>query len=267
MGFHIGCAGAELLRQLRRNASGFLSEPYSLYFIALATELDDEALTWLHKHEMQMDSLCGPYAASLLFYNKASLWAEPIPRLRLREFDNGKPFVIVDIKPTILGGGSDSVDEALRFDPRTQTEKDILIRSMTYESDAIARELGIIDRLPCFVIFDDPSSDVFYALSLSNPDDNTFRDLRTLISSFVNDPEHLGYFSVLRKWHAENSALRALLATRRDILISRPGNPPFIYAELKRAKELLIAGHVNDFRATVMSWKARAAMSGAFHGG
>ena len=69
MGFHVACSGAALLHRLRADPGGFLGEPYSLYFLALATELDDEALAWLHKYEMQLDSLCGPYAAFFLFYS------------------------------------------------------------------------------------------------------------------------------------------------------------------------------------------------------
>ena len=143
MGFHVNCSGAELLHGLRANASQFLHEPYSLYFIALATQVDDEALKWLHKYEMQLDSLCGPYAAFLTFYNQARLFAEPSPRMWTQpltnlnsdlDSDRHQPqlqdaAIEVELKSSVLNGGSGAVDAVLRFDPRAQTDKDVVVTS------------------------------------------------------------------------------------------------------------------------------------------
>ena len=74
MGYRVRCPGVDLLNQLSRDAVGFLGKPYALYVVALATVVDDEALKWLADYETALDSVTGPYAAFLLFFNEALLF-------------------------------------------------------------------------------------------------------------------------------------------------------------------------------------------------
>jgi hypothetical protein len=281
MGFHVRCSGARLLHSLRANASAFLGEPYSLYFVALATQVDDEALDWLYKYEMQLDSLCGPYAAFLLFYNQIRLGAEPgaepepesriwaTPPLDPEEVDFQYPsrleegVIQIELPPSVLNGGSGAVDGVLRYDPRAQTDKNILVTSMTYESDTVARELGIVDQLPCLVVFDDPASNDFYTLPLEKADGETLRDLRTLISKFLADRENVEFLDLLRSWHGHNARLENLQVQLKGLLESAPARPDFIYAELRRAKEQLLVGRTKDFRKVVNHMESKCGKVGS----
>ena len=79
----------------------------------------------------------------------------------------------VDISDSWLKAGLAAIDDATHaavyrairqkgvepvrasFPEEDGLQKNVLVRSMTYQSDAFARELGI-NRLPCLVFFDDP---------------------------------------------------------------------------------------------------------------
>jgi hypothetical protein len=263
MGFHISCSGVELLNGLRKDASNFLREPYSLYFIALATGVDDEVLKWLHEHEMQLDSLSGPCAAFLLFYNEARLMTKRPPihpgyQWPLPE-NTSKELIELDINSAVLNGGYAEVVNVLRkYDSSVSTDKDILLRSMTYESDTIARELGIIDKLPCLVVFDDPSTDIFYVLPLIHTENDIMQDLRLLISMFMADPAHVEYLKLLSKWHAENDSLRRLQTRYQDMLPGGHNPVAYICSSLGPARELLLAGRVKDFRAALNMIEGKA---------
>lgn len=257
MGYRVDCPGVELLNRLRVDPDGFLGEPFSLYIIALATQIDDRALGWLRKYEMQLDSLCGPYAAFFLFYNHAQFEVETGPWNVWGKSGTlfSDKFKYTDVDVTMddqsIPDGMVRTDGVRRFDRKTRIEKQIYVTSMTYESDSIARELEIIDELPCLLVFDDLSSDTFYTLSLINPDEDTLTDLRTLLSKFVADSSNADYLSALRDWHSEQSTLNQLFAQRRDLLVKHPLNPNYIYTELLKSRELLIAGRAKKFRSAI----------------
>ena len=146
MGFHIRCSGAEFLKQLARNPDDlFLGEPYALYFVALCTSIDDTALKWLYEHQLALDSLTGPYAAFSLFYNEATLRGDPFPAMWSPAVRGTYEAVVPH---SLLRQGEHAVDEALRYQPDYRMAEQILIRSTVYASDAIARELELIDSLP-----------------------------------------------------------------------------------------------------------------------
>jgi hypothetical protein len=263
MGFHVNCRGADLLHGLRASARALLGEPYSLYLIALATQVDDAALEWLHKYEMQLDSLTGPYAAFLMFYNRAYLSVTddsscPLPldpaERALTSGDRARwpgDAVKIEIESSILNAGASAVDDALKYDHRVGTDKTVLVTSMTYESDTVARELGVVEALPCLIVFDNPASPEFYVFSLMESDADRMRDLRSLIGAFLADPNHSQYLEILRRWHNQNAKLQKLQAQRKQVLASQPRHADYIHAELRRAKEMLFAGQVSDFRKTV----------------
>jgi hypothetical protein len=86
-------------------------------------------------------------------------------------------------------------------------QKNVLVRSMTYQSDAFARELGI-NRLPCLVFFDDPRTNCPAGiLPLAKPDRDAVDEIRELLSAFATDPDHSAFFSNLRDWHAARDRL------------------------------------------------------------
>lgn len=68
MGLAVNCQGADLLRELNSDKNFFLRQ-YPLYVIALATEMDDEAIKWLVEYGRVLDSLTGEHIAFVTFYN------------------------------------------------------------------------------------------------------------------------------------------------------------------------------------------------------
>lgn len=73
MAFHVLCSGADLVRRLSKDATKFFHEPFALFVIVLATEIDHKVLDWLAKWEMAIDSMAGDAVAFLMFFNKIKL--------------------------------------------------------------------------------------------------------------------------------------------------------------------------------------------------
>jgi len=158
--------GDHLIRALRRR--NFLDRPFGLFIIALTTQIDEAALVRLQKYAEAIDSLTGPTVAFVLFFNAT-------------KFDFGEE-APPDIQEYI------------------QRRSDEFSRSMTYESDKVARSLGVHpSELPCIVLIDDPQSLEFYVQRMSSDDDFLFR-LRTLVGDFYATPNCRAYSEELNKW-------------------------------------------------------------------
>lgn len=249
MGFHVRCSGAELLRKLQ-DADRFMEGPYALYIIALATIIDDAALDWLMKYEMAFDSMTGPFAAFFLFYNEALLETQPYPRWAEQ---HPRSIAEIQIDGRTLRRRDVDVDDLLRFNPAFRPSRDVFIRSMTYESDAIARELGILDQLPCLLFLDDPRSSQFYVMPLRQPDNATLQDIRDLLSQFINAPQHAKFFEALKEWHGIKSHQRKLIARMKELQDMHRDiyKRVLIKPELEEAKNLLLEGRAKQFRKKV----------------
>nr|VFJ63161.1 MAG: hypothetical protein BECKDK2373C_GA0170839_11048 [Candidatus Kentron sp. DK] len=272
MGFHVCCSGADVLQELNEDATRFLGEPFALYLVALATEIDDKAVEWLHKYERTLDSLCGPYAGFLLFYNEAKLIAEPYPRHQRNFFrwgeltwhetepeeDKDNTPLELDVSAATLRGGFAAVDSRFRFDERAFTDKDILLRSLTYESDEVARELNIVGRLPCILIVDDPASVDFYLFSLKDADESTLRDLRELFSAFIKDSKHKRYLDTLREWRSANDKLQALEHDLAAPARNSPAKETYIINQIRTAEQLLLNSMPKSFRTAINKMESQS---------
>jgi hypothetical protein len=263
MGFHVICSGADLLRQLRRQPELLLGAPYAFYVFILATTIDDKVLTWLHKYEMQLDSLFGPYGAFFVFYNEARLQAKPFPKVYHPEepLSPNNRLVEIPVEPAAFASGSWQIDEAVRYNPKAYTNKKILVTCMTYESDAVARELGLVDKLPCMVFFDDPASKEYFYLSLDDPNRGTVVELRKLLSSVLEDKANSNYLAMLRSWHEAHDELQQVKSERLKRLTNKLSNPDYVYVELNRALDLLKQGKTKSFRSCINVMASRANVS------
>jgi hypothetical protein len=251
MGFRVSCSGANFIKRLTRDADSFFDAPYALYIVGLATVADDEALDWFLKYEMALDSLAGPYAAFVLFYNEARLRATSGP-MRYDDLSAASEF---PVPYRVLRGGAVAVNHFVRYGTRRKISSEAFVTSMTYESDSVARELGILDKLPCIVLFDDPSSEEFYLLPLRDRTDTAFVETRQLLSAFFQDPDYARYFAALREWHDLRKHLTSLEARKKNLmrefnyLIERDEALRIrTQSGLHKAVELLAAGDAKGFR-------------------
>lgn len=257
VGFHVTCSGADFLSRLSRDANGFFGEPHALYMIGLATVVDETAIKWFVDHEMALDSVTGPFAAFVLFYNEARFSVRnPYARLYqhedLGEQGDTDQSLNIPMAGAILRQGGHAVDEVLRYRRDVLVKSDILVTSMTYESDAIARQLGILDRLPCIVVFDNPQSGEFYVVSLTDPE-TAFVEARALLGSFFSDPDNANFLKLLLNWRDIKNRVdvlgREILATTGTYKFR---DPERVERSLRDARLALENGKAKAFR-TILS--------------
>ena len=253
MGYQVACSGAELIRRFCTDPDGFLGKPHALHMMALCTMVDDEVVDWLMQYEMALDSLTGPDAAFLLFYNEAELRATVSPA---PDHENVPTIQQVEISAEVLRGGTHAVEEVVRYQPGIWRSRDILVQSMTYESDAIARELGVLDRLPCIVLFDDPRSDEFYLLPLDDDLGGVLREIRKLLAAYQKGEANTEYFQALHEWHTVNDRLtmvRTIAERLKAEYFAPGGQSAYRKADerLARAEAELLAGRQKAFRQQV----------------
>ena len=75
------------------------------------------------------------------------------------------------------------------------------VSSMTYESDSLARALGIKPKeLPCLVFIDDPLSDEFHILPMKAFDDGLFSTLREIVGEFYAKSQNKKYLLLIEHW-------------------------------------------------------------------
>jgi hypothetical protein len=250
MGFHVGCPGAALLQRLTTDPEEFLGAPYAVYVIALATSIDDHALRWIQEYNMALDSLFGPLGAFMLFYNEAHLrvdtpygWASTVGTQE------------VDVSARVLRRGSDAVDEVLRYTPERVTSSDVLARSMTYESDAVARLLNITDRLPCLLITDDPRGSEFHIVPLDEDGLNGLKTLRLLLARFSSGEDYEPYFKELLEWHRVDDVRRFHLAQAQRAKASYKyemrDDRALAVPLLREAREVIRGGNAKQFRERI----------------
>jgi hypothetical protein len=183
--------------------------------IALCTHMDSTTLAWLAEYEMAIDSLTGPYAAFLLFYNEAVfevdtsgryppvLWRPTV----VRPSDTA---LQVPLPAQAIRRGSRGVDDILRFNPLARPDAEVLATSMTYESDAVARLLGVTAELPCILITDRAAPSEFLVLSIDSDLSKLAKELRELLANLIDDPRRGRYLRTLEDWHATQRSIEHL---------------------------------------------------------
>lgn len=251
MGFHVSCDGIQLLREISASPNEFLEEPYSLYIIALATSIDDDVLEWLIENEISFDSLMGPLGAFFLFYNDARFKTRFFPKKLEEKSRSSNDSVNFALESNVIRNKNTNVDALLRFNPEFHVNKKVFIESMTYESDTIARELKILDKLPCLLIFDDPSEINFFYFPLNDLTEDTIKDFRKLIGGFFSESKYQNYFRLLKDWHSHNSMREQIefkIASLKRYHKNHFKNESHIKTKFKKLISLLDDGMVKEFR-------------------
>lgn len=150
MGFHVRLdeQSEELVRLVQSDPSTVFGRLYSAYMLFLIGERDENELKWLLDNAKALDSLTGRHVAYAVFAKEF--------KVRLRTHS-----LATDRSPTVVGrigiGDLQSTHDVTRLvkDGRFGMVVDgDEITAITYGTDLVARELGLIDRLPCVVIVD-----------------------------------------------------------------------------------------------------------------
>ena len=206
MGFAVHCEGADLIRNFQKSEDDVLGRRYPLYIIALATEIDDEAIKWLAEYSRAIDSLTGQAIAFITFYNSARFYASTGFRTtRFVDYEGTRrvfqyPLPTIQVPPNALQSSW-----ALRnyVAGRMHFPDEAFVSSMTYASDSVARYLGIKPtELPCFVFIDDPGGKEYYLLSMDPLGPDLMSKMREVVGDFYSLDAHKPYFELIEKWDA-----------------------------------------------------------------
>ncbi|MFI5967724.1 hypothetical protein ACIA8J_36875 [Streptomyces asoensis] len=226
MGYSVRWSGDDLYRLLRTDSSRVLDYPFAAFVVALATEVDREALDWLDTYRRAIDSVTGPEVAFLTFYNTAVRRMRRVDRGRLASRWTPHSFGI----PTVDVPAGRSADDYLDGErwPGGEPPAEVFARTMTYESDNFARALGLrADELPCLVFFDEPDSGRYYLVFMQSPPEELLARLRMVISDYhvrARDSEYFRILSERRRLELAQADAddaicqsREILATLRDL--------------------------------------------------
>jgi len=208
MGWALQCKGADLLRSLRKAEDAVLGRRYALYILALAAEVDEEAIQWLCEFGRPVDSLTAHGIAFLVFSNSTRFYATSDPRSResvdhdgsRRLFDRGTG--IIDVPRHDIEGSRALTDWAEHRFHSTGASfpREALVRSMTYESDEVARCLGISPaELPCFVFIDDPGGKDYFVVPMEPLGKALFSKLCRIVGAFYSADSNRTYLELLHR--------------------------------------------------------------------
>ncbi|MGW7724947.1 hypothetical protein ACWGJ6_16530 [Streptomyces canus] len=201
MGYDVMWTGEDLHRQLRKDSLRILDRPFAAFVVALATEVDREALEWLTEYRMAIDSATGPEVAFITFCNS---------NIRLMRRERGSRggvsyfhYSYESEIPTVdVPNGSSAESYLPRADWTGEgPPAEVFARTMTYESDSFARALGLhSSELPCLVFFDEPSSDHYYLVSMRLPPEELIVRVRNIVSDYHLRARDCEYFRILSEW-------------------------------------------------------------------
>jgi len=205
MGYSVKWSGTDLVRTLHNDSTYILGRPFAMYVVALATEVDRDALDWLRQYGRAIDSLTGADVAFLTFCNSTVNHVVNINKTAESVFGSllglggpdGAHFVDAqstrhffrDDRPAFIK--IDDGDTAARdMELATARRDEAFVRSMTYESDNFARALGLdLAELPCLVFFDDPGSGHYYVMSMYQEPGELIQRLRKIVGSYYRDAQ------------------------------------------------------------------------------
>jgi hypothetical protein len=225
VGYSVQWSGMDLVGALHENSTKILGRPYAMYVVALATEVDQDALDWLSQYGRAVDSLTGADVAFLTFCNST---VNHVARISKRVGYGGyrREDHLVDVQSTsALFHSEASVIEFDAGDTRTRDRKLAMenpraafVRSMTYESDSFARSLGLdLAELPCLVFFDDPGSAHYYVMSMNQEPGELIQRLRKIIGSYYRDAQGSEFTHCLSLLREIRDRITAVAAERQEI--------------------------------------------------
>jgi hypothetical protein len=158
MGYHVRIdeTSKALLENLAEVPSKIFKKQYCAYLLFLVTQHDRQQLDWLVCNAPGLDSLTGQHLAYAIFAKSFPVrirtdatrsWAES--ELAGKECN----LVFKNIPPELLKRPNEVVRLVENGAFGVVLDEDELT-AITYGSDLVARELGVLDKLPCLVVLD-----------------------------------------------------------------------------------------------------------------
>lgn len=152
MGFHVGLDddSSKLVQLVSTDPSKVLGQLYAAYMLFLVGETDQAELKWLLDNAKALDSLTGDDLAYAVFAQRFTV------KIKTGEFN-----VAPARRPRNVGKASVAdintprgVRRLIKDGAFGMVVDGDELTAITYGTDRVARELGIIDKLPCLVVID-----------------------------------------------------------------------------------------------------------------
>lgn len=253
------------LSNLATNPAAIFGKPYGGYILFLAGGAEKEILIWLSENLKTLDSLTGKHIAYALFVRRITVNynmppSEHIPVRISKLWQENTSRGVKEFSPENV---KDPWSITRLFNRGLVMDGDT-IAAITYAVDDIAEGLGILDELPCLVIFDAvPNSD----FEILNFDAALTQSLITLLRQSVQDLiSHPLYEQYMRKVQ-EIQEIDARLKKLQSTIDNKDGKIKSISSqELNKAatrwlsdcREALLSGKVRVFKSltspSLKSW-------------
>lgn len=158
MGYHfrIDEASRALIDALTDEPSRVFGRLYSAYLLFLVTQHDKKQLAWIVENAPGLDSLTGRHLAYAVFAKSFPVKIRTdAAASHIRESYGGRDpaRLLREIRPELLQRPNEitRLVEDGAFGVVLDGQE---LTALTYGSDLVARELGVLDRLPCLVVID-----------------------------------------------------------------------------------------------------------------
>jgi hypothetical protein len=164
MGFHIRInkTSDKLLTTLKTSPEEIFKDRYHCYLLFLVGASDDEAMDWLIKNVVSLDSLTGAEIAFGIFMKNLK-----IPLFTDSDLNNRPPKIVASIPAKELTEGNSYEDIIKRYIHEHVYDHDEVI-AITYATDIVAKEFKVIDRLPCMLLLDPIPFGTIHVVQLTN---------------------------------------------------------------------------------------------------
>jgi hypothetical protein len=151
MGFHIKIneSSERMLSTLKTSPEEIFQSRYHCYLLFLVGASDDEAMNWLVKNVVSLDSLTGAEIAFGIFMKNLR-----IPLETNSEPVKGKPVIAASIPIEGFKAANTSTERIIKNHLQQHVYNGDEVVAITYATDIVAREFRVLDRLPCMLLLD-----------------------------------------------------------------------------------------------------------------
>jgi len=173
MGFHIRLDddSEQLIGLLKSNPSEVFGGLYASYMIFLLGERDEAELKWLIDNAKALDSLTGRDIAYSVFakeFNVKLKLYSPTPHRTPKNLGSIDARQFSNCTVNGQSGFARGVSRLVKNGQFGRVVDGDEVTAITYGSDMVARELGLIDKLPCIVIADAIPAETLCVVSLDS---------------------------------------------------------------------------------------------------
>lgn len=158
MGYHVRIdeSSQALLHTLTAEPNKVFGKLYSAYLLFLVTQHDKQQLDWIVANAPGLDALTGRYLAFAVFAKSFPIKIRtdaPASLVRAELYARGRSRELSVVSPELLKKPTEITRLVENGAFGVVLDGDELT-AITYGSDLVARELGLLNKLPCLVVID-----------------------------------------------------------------------------------------------------------------